>query len=82
MKITKRQLRRIIKEEVQSVRDHEASIVNMFLDDVIQFVRTDIVPEQAPALAGMTIGDLLQAASDRAWEKSSSELASTYGEQT
>ena len=79
MKITKRQLRQIIKEEVQSVRDHEASIVNMFLDDVVQFVRTDIVPEQAPALAGMTIADLLQAAADRARQQGSSELASTYG---
>ena len=79
MKITKRQLRRIIKEEVQSVQDHEASIVNMFLDDVVRFVRTDIVPEQAPALAGMTIADLLQAAADRARQQGSSELASTYG---
>ena len=81
MKITKRQLRRIIKEEIQTTQDHSNDIVNMFLDDVIQFVRTDIVPEQAPALAGMTIGDLLQAASDRAWEKGPSELASTYGEE-
>ena len=79
MKITKRQLKRIIKEEVQSVRDHEASIVNMFLDDVVRFMRTDIVPEQAPALAGMTIADLLQAAADRARQQGSSELASTYG---
>ena len=81
MKITKRQLRRIIKEEMQTFQGHSSDIVDMFLDDVIQFVRTDIVPEQAPALAGMTIADLLQAAADRARQQGSSELASTYGEQ-
>ena len=80
MKITKKQLRRIIKEEMQSVQAHSDNIVNMFLDEVIQFVRTDIVPEQAPALAGMTIADLLQAAADRARKQNPTEVASTYGQ--
>ncbi len=78
MKITKSQIRQIIKEEIQTVQAHSDNIVNMFLDDVIQFVRTDIVPEQAPAIAGMTVADLLQAAADRARKQNPRELASTY----
>ena len=78
MKITKSQIRQIIKEEIQTVQAHSDNIVNMFLDDVIQFVRTDIVPEQAPAIAGMTVADLLQAAADRARKQNPRELACTY----
>ena len=82
MKISKRQLRRIIKEEVQSVRAHSEDIVNMFLDDVIRYVRSDISSEQAPALAGMTVADFLQLAADRARLKGAEELISDYGLKT
>ena len=81
MKITKRQLKRIIREEfdVKAVQDHAKDIVDMFLDEVIKYVRQDIVPEHAPALAGITMADFLQAAADRARQQDASELVSDYG---
>ena len=82
MKITKRQLRRIIKEQFNSeaVRDHATDIFHMYLDDVMRLVRDDISAEQAPALAGITMADFLQAAADRARQQNANELVSDYGE--
>ena len=81
MKITRRQLRRIIKEEIKSVHSsHAQDIENMFLKDVIKFVRTDIVPEGAPALGGMPLHVFLQKAADMARSENPNELVSDYGE--
>lgn len=77
MKITKRQLRRIIKEEADSVMvGHVQAIEKMFLKDVIEFVRRDIVPESAPALAGMPLHVFLQKAADLAKSENPNELVS------
>tara|TARA_Y100000296_G_C4946656_1_gene144175 strand:- start:217 stop:492 length:276 start_codon:yes stop_codon:yes gene_type:complete len=89
MKITKSQLKRIIREEKarilnedyasEEMRGHASDIVNMFLDEVADYVRADISGEQAPALAGMTMADFLQAAADRARAQNPTELVSDYG---
>ena len=96
MNISKRQLRRIIREQVDeapwaeryppedpvaddALQSHRKDIVNMFLDDTINYVRQDIVVEHAPGLAGMTMADFLQAAADKARRQDASELVSDYG---
>ena len=81
MKITKRQLRRIVREqfEIEAVQGHPRDIVNMFLDDTIEFVRQDIIPESPPALSGVTMADFLLAVSERARQQDASELVSDFG---
>ena len=80
MKITKKQLKSLIKEEVESaVAAHAQGIEKMFLRDVIKFVREDIVPEGAPALADMPLHVFLQKAADMARAENPRELVSDYG---
>jgi len=89
MRITKSQLKRIIREEKtrilnedyasEEMTSHATDIANLFLDDVVKYVRADITIEHAPALAGMTMADFLQAAADRARAQNPTELVSDYG---
>tara|TARA_R100000808_G_scaffold24984_2_gene60196 strand:+ start:2404 stop:2655 length:252 start_codon:yes stop_codon:yes gene_type:complete len=82
MKITRKQLQKIIHEQfnTEAARDHVTDIFHMYLDEAIRLVRDDISVEQAPALAGITMADFLQAAADRARKQNASELISDYGE--
>lgn len=67
MKITKRQIRKIIREQLTT--DMDAGISKEFAQDVIDYVRQEIMPEQAPALANMSIGDFLRMAADLAGDE-------------
>ena len=82
MKVTKKQLKSLIKEEIESaMASHVQGIEKMFLRDVIKFVREDIVPEGAPALGGMPLHVFLQKAADLARAENPRELVSDHGVQ-
>jgi hypothetical protein len=55
--------------ESQAIADMDVGIAREFAQDVVEYVKREIVPEQAPALAGMSMGDLLRLAADIAGDE-------------
>ena len=55
--------------EAQAIADMDVGIAREFAQDVVEYVRREIVPEQAPALANMSMGDLLRLAADIAGDE-------------
>ena len=55
--------------ETQAIADMDVGIAREFAQDVVEFVRQEIVSEQAPALAEMSMGDFLRLAADLAGDE-------------
>jgi hypothetical protein len=54
-------------EEQRAVTDEmDVGIAREFAQDVVEYVRQEIIPEQAPAMADMSISDFLRLAADMA----------------
>ena len=57
-------------EEQAAVMDEmDVGITREFAQDVVEYVRQEIIPEQAPAMAGMSISDFLRLAADMAGDE-------------
>ena len=57
-------------EEQATVMDEmDVGITREFAQDVVEYVRREIIPEQAPAMAGMSISDFLRLAADMAGDE-------------
>ena len=55
-----------IAHQRSAIADMDVGIAREFAGDVIEYVRQEIIPEQAPALADMSMGDFLRLAADMA----------------
>ena len=57
-------------EEQKAVMDEmDVGIAREFAQDVVEYVRQEIIPEQAPAMADMSISDFLRLAADIAGDE-------------
>jgi len=55
-----------IAHQRSTIADMDVGIAREFAQDVVDYVRQEIIPEQAPAMAGMSMGDFLRLAADLA----------------
>ena len=81
MKLTKSQLKQIIKEELEGIstlspeeqeavgQDMDIGITREYAGDVIKYVRENIASQEAPAMAGITMGEFLRMAADLAGDE-------------
>ena len=81
MKLTKTQLKQIIKEALEGIstlspeeqeavgQEMDTGIRREYAQDVVNHVREKIVSQPAQAMAGMSIGELLRLAADIADEE-------------
>ena len=61
-------------EEQEAVgQDMDIGITREYAGDVIKYVRENIVSQQAPAMAGLTMGEFLRLAADLAGDESMAE---------
>ena len=57
------------EEQKAGMDEMDVGITREFAQDVVEYVRQEIVPEQAPAMAGMSMGDFLRLAADMAGDE-------------
>jgi hypothetical protein len=57
------------EEEAAVMDEMDVGITREFAQDVVEYVRQEIIPEQAPAMAGMSISDFLRLAADMAGDE-------------
>jgi hypothetical protein len=58
-----------IAHQRSAIADMDVGITREFAQDVVEYVRREIIPEQAPAMAGMSISDFLRLAADMAGDE-------------
>ena len=81
MKLTKTQLKQIIKEELEGIstlspeeqeavgQEMDVGIAREYAQDVVNHVREKIASQEAPAMAGITMGEFLRMAADLAGDE-------------
>jgi len=57
------------EEQAVVMDEMDVGITREFAQDVVEYVRQEIIPEQAPAMAGMSISDFLRLAADMAGDE-------------
>tara|TARA_Y100000034_G_scaffold126254_1_gene177216 strand:- start:1379 stop:1681 length:303 start_codon:yes stop_codon:yes gene_type:complete len=63
-----------IAHQRTAIADMDVGIAREFAQDVVEYVRQEIVSEQAPALAGMSMGDFLRLAAEIADDEPMAEV--------